>query len=163
MYKRIVVPLDGSELAEQALGQAIQLSKSTGSPLYLVRVVDISSMARYAGATPMAGADFGLLGTMVDEEREDSTKYITEMVKKLEGEGLQVSGEVLQGAVAMAIVDSASPEDVIVMSSHGRTGVSRWFLGSVAEEVVRKATCPVLLVRKGIVDATANSEQAVTQ
>lgn len=154
MYKRIVVPMDGSELAETALGQATELSHAFNAPLFLVRVIDVSSMASYAGATPMAGADFGLLGTMVDEEREDATAYIKAMVTKLEGEGLTVSGEVLQGSIAAAIVDSAGPQDVIVIASHGRSGVKRWFLGSVAEEVVRRAACPVLLVRKGIEEAT---------
>lgn len=154
MYKRIVVPVDGSSLAETALGQAVELSRAFKAPLFLVRVVDVSSMASYAGATPMAGADFGLLGTMVDEEREDATAYVGAMVKKLEGEGVTVSGEVLQGSIASAIVGSAEPHDVIVIASHGRSGVKRWFLGSVAEEVVRRAACPVLLVRQGIEEAT---------
>lgn len=160
MYKQIVVPMDGSALAETALGQAIELARAFNAPILLVRIVDVSSMASYAGATPMAGADFGLLGTMVDEERQDATTYIDAMVKKLEGEGLTVRGEVLQGAIASAIVQAAGPHDVIVIASHGRSGMKRWFLGSVAEEVVRRADCPVLLVRKGIEEATASASSA---
>lgn len=145
LYSRIVVPLDGSELAEEALGQAQELAKNVGSPIHLVRVVDTYR----AQALPASGMaiDYSMLAELAEEEIEDAKAYMKGQVEKLRGDGLSVTGEVLHGPIAQQIVDSTQPGDIIVMSSHGRTGIKRWFLGSVAEEVMRRATCPVLLHR----------------
>ena len=143
MYKQIVVPLDGSELAEEALNQAKNLSKSSGSPLKLVRVVD-TYRTQSLPATGMA-LDYAMLSELAEEEIEDAKKYLTDKVEALRNEGFEVSGDVLHGPIARQIVSVADENDIIVMSSHGRTGIKRWFLGSVAEEVMRNAECPVLL------------------
>ena len=145
MYKRIVVPLDGSELAEQALGQAKELSGNIGSPLHLIRVVD-TYRTQSLPATGMA-LDYSMLSELAEEEIEDAKTYLEQKVRELTDEGLEVTGDVLHGPIARQIVSAADKGDVIVMSSHGRTGIKRWFLGSVAEEVMRHATCPVLLHR----------------
>src|SRR5690606_4409884 len=145
MYKRIVVPLDGSELAEQALQQARELSKKVGSPLHLIRVVD-TYRTQSLPATGMA-LDYSMLSELAEEEIEDAKTYLEAKVRDLNGQGLTVTGDVLQGPIARQIVAAAHKGDVIVMSSHGRTGIKRWFLGSVAEEVMRHAECPVLLHR----------------
>jgi nucleotide-binding universal stress UspA family protein len=145
MYKRIIVPLDGSELAEQALQEARELSGRLGSPLHLVRVVD-TYRTQSLPATGMA-LDYSMLAELAEEEIEDAKTYLEQRVNDLRGEGLTVTGDVLHGPIARQIVAAATPEDVIVMSSHGRTGIKRWFLGSVAEEVMRHAECPVLLHR----------------
>ena len=143
MYKQIVVPLDGSELAEEALNQAKNLSKSSGSPLKLVRVVD-TYRTQSLPATGMA-LDYAMLSELAEEEIEDAKKYLTDKVEALRNKGFEVSGDVLHGPIARQIVSVADENDIIVMSSHGRTGIKRWFLGSVAEEVMRNAECPVLL------------------
>jgi nucleotide-binding universal stress UspA family protein len=145
MYKRIVVPLDGSGLAEQALEQAKELSENVGSPLHLVRVVD-TYRTQSLPATGMA-LDYSMLAELAEEEIEDAKTYLEQKVKELGDEGLEVTGDVLHGPIARQIVAAANKDDVIVMSSHGRTGIKRWFLGSVAEEVMRHAECPVLLHR----------------
>ncbi len=145
MYKRIVVPLDGSELAEQALQQAKELSKKVGSPLHLVRVVD-TYRTQALPATGMA-LDYSMLSELAEEEIEDAKTYLEQKVTELRNEGMEVTGDVLHGPIARQIVAAADKGDVIVMSSHGRTGIKRWFLGSVAEEVMRHANCPVLLHR----------------
>lgn len=153
MYTRIVVPLDGSDLAEEALVQARDLAQRLSIPLHIVRVVD-TYRTQAVPATGMA-LDYSMLAELAEEEQEDARAYIKNEIAKLSDEGLSVTGEVLHGPIAQRIVDSANPDDVIVMSSHGRTGIKRWFLGSVAEEVMRRAHCPVLLHRASTAKASA--------
>lgn len=145
MYNRIVVPLDGSDLAEQALEEAKSLSRKLDIPLHLLRVVD-TYRTQSLPATGMA-LDYSMLAELAEEEIEDAKDYLQRKVDDLKNEGMQVSGDVLHGPIARQIVAAADEGDVIVMSSHGRTGIKRWFLGSVAEEVMRHARCPVLLHR----------------
>ena len=145
MYNRILVPLDGSDVAEEALGQARELSRLLNVPIHLIRVVD-TYRAQAIPATGMA-LDYSMLAELAEEELQDAKAYTTGVVDALTGEGLTASGDVLQGPIAQQIVDAARPGDMIVMSSHGRTGIKRWFLGSVAEEVTRRASVPVLLIR----------------
>ena len=145
MYTRIIVPLDGSKVAESALSEAEKLATLTGVELVLVRVVDYSKRDRFG--------DFGLLyeyeamAEALEEERELATAYLHEVSGRVAGEGYSVSTELVGGVAAKAIIGLAKPGDLIVMATHGRTGMRRWFIGSVAEEVVRHATVPVLLVR----------------
>lgn len=143
MYKQIVVPLDGSALAEEALEEAKKIAKVSSAPLKLIRVVD-TYRTQSLPATGMA-MDYSMLSELAEEEIQDAKSYLERMVAQVRDEGLQVSGDVLHGPIARQICSVASPEDLIVMSSHGRTGIKRWFLGSVAEEVMRNAECPVLL------------------
>lgn len=143
MYRQIVVPLDGSELAEEALNEAKKMAKISSSPLKLIRVVD-TYRTQSLPATGMA-LDYSMLSELAEEEIHDAKTYLEQMVKQVRAEGLDVSGDVLHGPIARQICSVASSEDLIVMSSHGRTGIKRWFLGSVAEEVMRNAECPVLL------------------
>jgi nucleotide-binding universal stress UspA family protein len=146
MYNRIVVPLDGSDVAEEALGNARELAGLLKVPVHLIRVVD-TYRAQAIPATGMA-LDYSMLAELAEEELADAREYMNTSVNALAQDGLDVTGEVLQGPVAQRIVEAAAkPGDVIVMSSHGRTGIKRWFLGSVAEEVIRRANVPVLLIR----------------
>lgn len=146
MYHKIIVPLDGSDLAAEALVHARELARRLDLPIHLVRVVDAYVLNRI-GATGLA-FDYGTVTELVEEEDQDATAFIDQQVATLRREGLDVTGAVVHGPVASAIVASAEPDDLIVMASHGRTGIQRWFLGSVAEEVLRQATVPVLLIRK---------------
>lgn len=145
MYKRVVVPLDGSALAEEALTQAKGLAETMHIPLHIIRVVD-TYRTHAVPATGMA-LDYSMLAELAEEESEDAQAYISDEISKLSEEGLSVTGEVVHGPIAQQIVQAAGNEDIIVMSTHGRTGIKRWFLGSVAEEVMRRARCPVLLHR----------------
>jgi len=147
MFKQIIVPLDGSPLAEQALDKAFELSKALSAPLLLVRVIDTASATRLAGVGTGAGVDFGLITELLTEEQAEAKEYVEKEVAALKEKGFEVTGTILQGPVAQAIVETASPDDVIVIASHGRTGVQRWFLGSVAEDVIRHAKSPVMLIR----------------
>lgn len=143
MYRQIVVPLDGSELAEEALVEAKKVAKSSSAPLKLIRVVD-TYRTQSLPATGMA-MDYSMLSELAEEEVEDAKTYLEAVVKQSRQEGYDVTADVLHGPIARQIISATGPDDIIVMSSHGRTGIKRWFLGSVAEEVMRNAECPVLL------------------
>jgi nucleotide-binding universal stress UspA family protein len=146
MYNRIVVPLDGSELANQALNSARELSKRLDVPLHLVRAIDPTAINR-VGSIGM-GFDYTAVDELLREEEQDASTFIDEQVKSLTADGYTVSGVVLRGYAAAAITSTTEEGDLLVMASHGRTGVRRWFLGSVAEEVLRQSTVPVLLIRQ---------------
>jgi len=145
MYQRIIVPLDGSKLAQGALFEARQMAELTGAELCLIRVIDYSSRDRFG--------DFGMLyeyeamAKALEEEHLLAEAYLADLAKVLSAEGHRVSTEVIDGIAGKAIVRFAQPGDLIVMATHGRTGMKRWFIGSVAEEVLRHATVPILLVR----------------
>jgi len=143
MYEKILVPLDGSELAEVALPYAEELAGRLGSEMILTTIL-----------SPGTGSDEGpsyphlhhvYLEKMIDIVKKDVQKARGEFTVKEP----KVESVVLVGHPAEEIVDYASKEniDLIVMATHGRSGISRWTLGSVADKVVRAAKEPVLLIR----------------
>jgi nucleotide-binding universal stress UspA family protein len=144
MYKRIVVPLDGSKLAEEVLAHVRALASCLGSEIMLVRVTTYPSYD-YLMADPSAAAS---LQTSLEGE---ASEYLEDLVDSLHRAGFQAQAEVVTvgGPVADAIITYAHKvqADLIAMSTHGRTGPSRWFLGSVADRVVRGAGVPVLMIR----------------
>ena len=145
MYSRILVPLDGSPFAEQALPQAIGLARLTAADVHLVRVADIHALD-HIGAARLP-VDESAVGPLLAEESSDARVYLQEVRERLRRAGVEATVEVVRGPVAKAIVDLTRAGDLVVMASHGRAGVARWFLGSVAEDVVRRANVPILLVR----------------
>ncbi len=145
LYDRIIVPLDGSSLAESVLDQAIGLAKLGSMPIHLVRVIDLGQLERY-GAYGLAVEYEGLRPLLEEEQREAET-YLAERANALHQPGVTITHEVARGSVVSAICANATPRDLIAIASHGRSGVTRWFLGSIAEGVVRHAPCPVLVVR----------------
>ena len=151
MTTRIVVPLDGSDVSEAALPEAIRQAKAFDLPLHLVRVVDTRVLEQVGGSA--AAFNYSMLGEMFAEESDDSQRYVADARQRLEREGLTVTSDVRVGPVAQGILDAVQSGDMIVMGSHGRSGLKRWMLGSVAEEVLRHATVPVLMVKLAHDDA----------
>jgi len=137
MFERILVPLDGSKLAELALPYAEELAARTGSQITLLQVIASSEAEDY-------DKNQVYLKGVAKEVKIDTKK----LLPKPEGE-IRVETAVLTGNPAEAIVDYAATKKIslIVMASHGRSGIGRWTLGSVAEKVVRGGSSPVLLVR----------------
>jgi len=158
MYRRIVVPLDGSELAEAALPQAEGLAKLTGAPLLLLRVIDASRLDRYGGYG--VAFDLTVYDGLIEEERTAGREYLEGIQRQVAGRGLQVEIEQREGPAAREILAAAGEGDLIAMASHGRGGLARWFMGSVAEDVVRRSDVPVLLVRAHPDKATAKALEA---
>jgi nucleotide-binding universal stress UspA family protein len=147
MYSRIIVPLDGSPLAEEALPEAIRLARLAGAPLHLVHVIDPTQLPWYG--TFGMDMDIETAKSALDEEARQSGSYLGGVMARLEAEGLAVTFEQRRGRVTRELMTVAQPGELIVMASHGRGGISRWLLGSVAEDLLRHATVPILLVKAG--------------
>jgi nucleotide-binding universal stress UspA family protein len=143
MYKKILVPLDGSKLSEHALDHLSEfLTSSSDTGVVLLRVVEPLTVL-YAG---------GSAATVVTQEAQkqleaDAAAYLNKIESRLKRKKLSVETAVILGIPADVILDFASQHkiDLIIMSTHGRSGISRWFFGSVAEKVIRHSTVPVLI------------------
>jgi len=146
--RRIVAPLDGSELAERALPLAAALAERAGAEVLLVQSVAWAAMAM---ADPSGYGAGGGTADLLEQAQADAHAYLDEVGRRLAGRGLTVRADVRLEAAAEAILDLAVEQraDLIVMSTHGRSGVGRWVFGSIADRVLRGATSPVLLVRAG--------------
>jgi nucleotide-binding universal stress UspA family protein len=134
----ILVPLDGSTLAESALAKATELCQSTGARLWLIRAAE---------AHRLPGGDPTEAQVEVVAEAE---KYLGQVAERLRAQGMgKVETSVWYGPPAHAIVEGARlyRADLIVMTTHGRSGLGRLILGSVAESVLRGTTTPILLLR----------------
>lgn len=143
MYKRILVPLDGSPLAEAALPHAEQLALQFDANVVLLRVV-VSPYAIVAPDLVLAGYD-----PNQPELEGQAEQYLQGIVGRLAAKGIRAKTLHADGPVAEAILECAGSEkvDLIVMSTHGRGGVSRWVYGSVADRVLQASACPILLIR----------------
>lgn len=145
LYRKILVPLDGSGFAEVALPHAVAICQRTGASLILLRVVPpLSSLL------PRNYLTIPQLSVLQEQARAEAEAYLRSRAGELRGEGCTVKAIVKEGsAVAQEIVDTAVAEgvDLIVMSTHGRSGVTRWVYGSVAAHVLAAAPVPVLLIR----------------
>jgi nucleotide-binding universal stress UspA family protein len=144
MFKRILVPLDGSLRAEKALPVAVRIARSSGGSLLLLRVVG-TSIEFWPYLAPQAQ----LLQNSIDASLEVASRYLTAVSKTLEG--VPVETMTLFGSTASVILSVAYEQgvDLLVMCSHGYTGITRWVMGSVAEKVARHAVAPVLILREG--------------
>jgi nucleotide-binding universal stress UspA family protein len=144
MATRILVPLDGSPLAEQALPCAMTLAQGLGAELVLLSVVSIPSDTR-----EILDNDEVEASALVNQLVAKAEDYLGRVAQRLEEAGLEAHHVVQHGPAAETIVDYAEQMDVkqIVMATHGYTGIRRWTHGSVAERVLQSAVVPVLMVR----------------
>jgi nucleotide-binding universal stress UspA family protein len=142
-YKHILVPLDGSELAELALADALSLAQLNEAEVVLLQV--ISPFEYIAGDT----APMGFVDELVKAHQDAALRYLEEIIGREECRNLRVRLAVEIGIPAETIIDYAhrEPIDLIVMATHGRSGLRRWVYGSVADKVLRGSDIPVLLVR----------------
>jgi nucleotide-binding universal stress UspA family protein len=145
MYKRIVVPLDGSEIAEMALVEAENMARINSAPIHLVRVIDFNS--KDFGASYGMLTETSAISILLEDEAAAVRQYLEVVFSRIADQGFAVTSEVRRGTVFDQIIATTRPGDLIIMASHGRSGIARWFLGSVAEEVVRRSSVPVLLLR----------------
>lgn len=147
----ILVPLDGSEMAEIVLDHIKKLSTQFGSKpvdIVLLRVCELFSPPyTYPPPTPLSWEEYMEYETK--RCKEICQTYLSKIEEKLKHDGLNVRSEVPAGNPADVIVDYTNENsvDLIMMSTHGRTGLSRWAFGSIAEKVLKGATSPIFLVR----------------
>jgi nucleotide-binding universal stress UspA family protein len=152
MFAKILIPLDGSQVAERVLPFARMLADALKLPIELVEVVDIAAMSAHIAADKARYFD-----KMITEGERISREYLDKTAANLGG--VKVVGTVLRGHAADVITEraSAEPGTLIAMATHGRSGVNRWLLGSVAEKVLRGTKSPLLLVRAGFDNAGADT------
>lgn len=141
--KKILVPIDFSDCSRKALQYAIPFARQFGASLVLLHVIQVS----YA-----AGSEFGVVDVPVLERdlRESSEKELTVMAGEVVGHQVPAEALVRTGRPVQEIVEAAKQleVDLIIIATHGRTGLKHVFLGSTTESVVRAAPCPVLTVRE---------------
>lgn len=151
MYKQILVPLDGSEVAEQVWPHVEALAEKFGSAITLLRAImpPVIPVAVPPMGPPVTPSTTKVYMEAMEAEREAASEYLSTFAEPLRKRGLQVTPELTDGPAAGAILGRAATvgADLIAMTTHGRSGLERLVLGSVAEEVTRRAPCPVLLVR----------------
>ncbi len=141
--RRILVPLDGSQLAEAILPVVTAVARALDSRvvLFQVPIAYVSGSMTGDWYLPVQGA--------VETAERDAQAYLDQVAARLSAERLTVTTALSVGSVAACIVEYAEAHqiDLIAMSTHGRTGLARWALGSVADRVLRAGTKPLLLVR----------------
>ena len=149
MYSKILVPLDGSKLAECALPYAEDLAK--GRDTYEVILVSVTERVQgyRAEDDPSQPKGLQLIPEAVGKKERQAQRYLNRIAAGLEKKGIKVRTEILLWPPAEAIVGYAEQLkcDLIVMASHGRSGPSRWAHGSVADKVFRASCIPILMIR----------------
>ena len=143
MYTKILVPLDGSELSQQIIPFVQLMAERFGCPVELVRVINPVSPAL---ADPVHGQYLDRVAEGFADEAREELKAVNDSLKQ---KGINVSTFIHEGSAATTIAREAAsdPEALIAMPTHGQSGASRWFLGSVTSEVLQSASNPMFIVR----------------
>ena len=145
MYRKILVPLDGSMLAEKAIPHATALAKGTGAQVTLLTVVQLT--------LGLAGVKLEAMPEYAVERRAaltaEAMTYLQKIRQDLVDQGVATKGVLLEGDIASEIITYAEENGfgLIAMATHGRSGIERFVMGSIADKVVRSTVKPVLLIR----------------
>ena len=142
-FERILVPLDGSEFAEDALDPALAIARAMGAEIVLFRVAQRIPRTEKLAEMPDVYND------VVAATYREAEDYLKDLQEKLAPEQVSIEYRPASGGVARQILDYAAGHDIdlIILSSHGRTGVDRWVHGSVAQKVLDNCSCSTLVVR----------------
>lgn len=146
MYKKILVPLDGSELSEAVLNHVVTIATGCKVPdVVLIRIR--SPLDKSVRET----LDVDIASKLDEAYQEEAANYLNKIAANLKEKGVATKTVVLSGNPAEEIINyvKGSGVDLIVMSTHGRSGVSRWVFGSVADKVIRLSEVPVLIKPAG--------------
>jgi nucleotide-binding universal stress UspA family protein len=163
MYEHLLVALDGSETAEHVLPHAEALAEKFGSTVTLLRAVISAEtlLAQSATAGPAVGEVAPPMDPtpILEAEQGAATDYLSALERRLRKKGVTVNSEHPEGDAADVIVERAQALGVslILMTTHGRSGIGRIVFGSTADAVLRHAACPVLLVRVHEEEAEAST------
>lgn len=145
MYKNILVPLDGSELAECVLPHVESIARGCGvESVIFIRVLDT-----YVLSATYAYLNESLKKEMEGSNKEAAEKYLDEVVSRVNLGKVEVQKRLIVGRIAESITDYATKNDIelITIATHGRSGISRWAWGSVADRILRSTCVPILMVR----------------
>lgn len=138
-FQNILVPTDGSEYTNSAIDKALELAKVVGGSITALYVLDQTMISNMPVDVAVRNIHDAL-----EKEGDDAVRYVRERAESM---GISVKVLVKEGVPVNVIVDESSNYDVIVMGTLGRTGVSKFLMGSVAEKVVRASRCPVMVVK----------------
>ena len=145
MYKRILVPLDGSARAERAIPVAARIARALGGSVTLLRVATAPvDTGKYSSTS-------GYVEETADTDLTGATSYLENIAGSDELAGIKTEVKTFTGAVAPTILSASQSfhANLIIMCSHGYTGFKRWALGSVADKVTRHSPIPVFVLREG--------------
>jgi len=145
MFENILVPLDGSRLAELALQPALDIAQKADSQITLLSI----PIHKHVILPGSAGYGLPVAEAAVDRSFNEEEEYLAGVRDAHQDRQVDFQLKIMEGDVAGIIVDTATVEgiDLIVMTTHGYSGFTRWMLGSVTERVLREAPCPVLVIR----------------
>ncbi|WP_178915960.1 universal stress protein [Natronomonas gomsonensis] len=147
MYEKILVPTDGSETAENAVEHALDIAEKYGAEVHALYVVDVDSMSLSLGAEQVDRLQQGQFDEMeeVKAKAEEATGYVADRAR---AHGLKAVEHIAGGQPHGVVAEYAEDHDIdlVVMGSHGRSGVKRALLGSVTERTLRSTHVPVLVV-----------------
>ena len=144
-YQNILVPVDGSETSFAAVAKAAELAKAFGSKITVVQVLTLD---------PYIAAEYitaNQTNDLIERARASIVKTLEEAKLKFTEQGVEAETKLLKGQVIAREISNAAKElnaDLIVIGSHGRTGLKKLFLGSVAQSILSEGTTPVLVVRQ---------------
>jgi nucleotide-binding universal stress UspA family protein len=150
-HPHLLVPLDGSELAESVLVRVISLANQLGAAVTLMRSLDLPDLTVGAHGRPAAAN--GMVEAIVPTERQKAAEYLEKVQQRLQAQGIPTAVAITEGGAAVDIAEQskqlkdAGQSVIIVMATHGRTGVGRWLYGSVAGAVLHLADTPLLVIR----------------
>ncbi len=150
-HPHLLVPLDGSELAESVLLRVISLANQLGASVTLLRSLDLPDLTLSTRGRAAAGSD--PIGAIVPTERQTAAQYLEQVQQRVQAYGIPTAIAVTEGGAALDIAEQArtlkeaGQAVIIVMATHGRTGVGRWLYGSVAGAVLHLADVPLLVIR----------------
>jgi len=144
-FKNILVPVDGSSTSYAAVDKAVEFAKAFNSKITLVQVLTLDPYiaAEYISASQT--------NDLIERARISIEKNLQEALEKFQGTDLEVETKLLEGQVVHSEIAKAADElhaDLIIIGSHGRTGLKKFFLGSVAQSILGSSEVPVLIVRK---------------
>ncbi|MBP8013548.1 MAG: universal stress protein [Acinetobacter sp.] len=144
-YQNILVPVDGSETSFAAVAKAAELAKAFGSKITVVQVLTLD---------PYIAAEYitaNQTNDLIERARASIVKTLEEAKQKFTEQGVEAETKLLEGQVIAREITNAAKDlnaDLIVIGSHGRTGLKKLFLGSVAQSILSEGTTPVLIVRQ---------------
>jgi nucleotide-binding universal stress UspA family protein len=150
MYSKIMVPLDGSELAECVLPHVEAIATGCKiATVVFVRVIDPGTVSATLPAQGELGSQEKSRRQLEEERIKNAEAYLKKIIESISIENAVLQYEVIEGSVAENLADWAEKNDVdlIIIASHGRSGISRWMMGSIAERILHSVCVPVLMIR----------------
>ncbi len=148
MYKKILMPTDGSPSAELAIDKGLELAKLTGAEVTFLHILENPLAAGYVAAANMAYS-----AELYQDLREGATALLEHVVDLARAKGVTSKGVLVEDIdPVQAIHDAEKEHDLVVMGTHGRRGFNRWMFGSVAEGALRRSTVPYLVVRSELAE-----------